>query len=51
MGINITDVESPTFVFSQGDIIEISYDWKKSKIVFGRRNGMEKQEIDLGFSE
>lgn len=40
MGININDIESPTFVFSQGDIIEITFDPHDSKIVFGRRNGV-----------
>ena len=42
MGININDIESPTFVFSQGDIIEIAWDPVETKISFGRRNGVEK---------
>jgi hypothetical protein len=51
LGININDTESPSFVFSQGDVIEIVYNWKELRLTFGRRNGLEKQEIELGLSE
>jgi hypothetical protein len=40
MGININDIEAPTFVFSQGDIIEVTFNVKECKLTFGRRNGV-----------
>lgn len=42
MGININDIESPTFVFSQGDIIELSFSPGEGRLSIGRRNGVEK---------
>ena len=45
MGIVLNDYDTPSFVFSQGDIIEIAFDVEEVKLTFSRRNGMEKQEI------
>ena len=50
MGINIVDMDSPSFVFSQGDIIEIMCEEEISKLTLTRRNGVEKEEIFLGLS-
>ena len=45
MGIVLNDYDTPSFVFSQGDIIEIVFDVEQAKLTFSRRNGIEKQEI------
>ena len=50
MGISITDIEQPSFVFSQGDIIEIAFDTTRGTLTFGRRNGTEKHESELGIT-
>lgn len=45
MGIILGDFDSPSFVFSEGDIIEIVFDVEEVKLTFTRRNGIEKQVI------
>ena len=45
MGIVLGDFDSPSFVFSQGDIIEVVFNIEEVTLTFSRRNGIEKQVI------
>ena len=45
MGFVFNDFDSPSFVFSTGDIIEVEWDVTDIRISFRRRNGIEKYEI------
>lgn len=47
MGINIADMDTPSFVFSTNDIIEMVLDEEKSLLTISRRNGFEKTEFYL----
>ena len=51
MGIVLNDYDSQSFVFSQDDIIEITWNKDEMKLSFGRRNGIEKYEIFPTVSE
>lgn len=50
MGISIVDMESPSFVFSQGDVIELVLEEETATLTISRRNGVEKEEMELEMS-
>jgi hypothetical protein len=45
MGIVLNDFDTPSFVFSTGDVIEVAFNCEEVKLSFSRQNGIEKVDL------
>lgn len=51
MGLNLSDIQCPSFVFSGGDIIDMSLDIQFKVLKINRRNSIEQEQITLGIKD
>ena len=45
MGFPLNDFDNPSFVFGDGDIIDIEWNLDEVRLSFSRRNGIEKFDL------
>lgn len=45
MGFPLDDFDNPSFVFGDGDVIDVEWNLDEVKLTFSRRNGIEKFDL------
>jgi hypothetical protein len=51
MGFPLNDFDNPSFVFGDGDVIDVEWNVDEVKLTFNRRDGIEKFEMFPAITE